>query len=142
MSFEEKSTWIYLVVVLVVPAIYFASILGQVEDTPVAEIAYVRAMITAIVIAIVASIVAHILVAIGSPKDADKRDERDRNINRFGEYVGGIVLAVGAIGVLGLTMAEFDHFWIANALYAAFVLQGLTSTTVKIVAYRRGFQQW
>lgn len=139
MSFEEKSTWIYLVVVLVVPAIYFANILGQVQDTPVTEIAYVRPMITAIVIAILASIVAHIVVAIASPKDSDKRDERDKSINRRGEYVGGIVLAVGAVGVLALTMAEFEHFWIANALYAAFILQGLTSTTVKIVAYRRGF---
>ena len=139
MSFEEKSTWIYLVVVLVVPGIYFANILGEVRDTPVTEIAYVRPMITAIVIAILASIVAHIMVAVASPKDADKRDERDKNINRRGEYVGGIVLAVGVVGVLGLTMAEFDHFWIANALYAAFILQGLTSTKVKIVAYRRGF---
>lgn len=139
MSFEEKSAWIYLVVVLVVPGIYFANILGQAQDTPVTEIAYVRPMITAVIIAIIASIVAHIVVAIASPKDADKRDERDKNINRFGEYVGGIVLAVGGVGVLALTMAELEHFWIANALYAAFILQGLTSTTVKIVAYRRGF---
>lgn len=139
MSFEEKSTWIYLVVVLVVPGIYFANVLGQVQDTPVTEIAYVRPMITAIVIAILASILAHIVVAIASPRDSDKRDERDKSINRLGEYVGGIVLAVGAVGVLALTMAEFEHFWIANALYAAFILQGLTSTTVKIVAYRRGF---
>lgn len=139
MSFEEKSAWIYLVVVLVVPGIYFANILGQVQDIPVTEIAYVRPMITAIIIGILASIVAHIVVAIASPKGADKRDERDKNINRRGEYVGGIVLAVGAVGVLGLTMAELEHFWIANALYAAFILQGLTSTTVKIVAYRRGF---
>lgn len=139
MSFEEKSAWIYLVVVLVVPGIYFANILGQVQDAPVTEIAYVRPMITAIIIAILASIVAHIVVAIASPKDADKRDERDKSINRLGEYVGGIVLAVGAVVVLGLTMAELEHFWIANALYTAFILQGLTSTTVKIVAYRRGF---
>jgi predicted permease len=139
MSFEEKSSWIYLVVALVVPAIYFANILGKAQDTPVTQIAYVRSMITAIVIAIVASIVAHIVVAIASPKDSDKRDERDKNINLRGEYVGGIVLAIGAVGVLGLTMAELDHFWIANALYAAFILQGLTTATVKIVAYRRGF---
>ena len=139
MSFEEKSTWIYLALALVVPAVYFTTILGQYQDAPVTEIAYVRPMITAIVVAVIASIVAHIVVAIASPKDADKRDERDKSINRFGEYVGGIVLAVGAVGVLALTMAEFDHFWIANALYAAFVLQALTESTVKIVAYRRGF---
>lgn len=138
MSFEEKSTWIYLVIALVVPVFYFANVLGQVGETPVTEIAYVRPMITAIIIAIVASIVAHIVVAVASPKDSDKRDERDKTINRLGEYVGGLVLAAGVVGVLGLTMAEVEHFWIANALYAAFILQALTATTVKLVAYRRG----
>jgi len=39
----------------------------------------------------------------------------------------------------GLVMAEFEYFWIANAMYAAFVLSALCGTTVKIVAYRRGF---
>ena len=139
MSFEEKGTWIYLVIALVVPAFYFANVLGQAGETPVTEIAYVRPMITAIVIAIIASILAQIVVLIASPQDADKKDERDKNINRFGEYVGGIVLAVAVVVPLGLTMAEFDYFWIANALYVAFVLQALTSSTVKIVAYRRGF---
>lgn len=138
MSFEEKGTWIYLVIALVVPVFYFANVLGQVGDTPVSEIAYVRPMVTAIVVAIVVAIVAHIVVAIGAPNEADKRDERDRNINRFGEYVGGIVLSVAAAGVLILTMAEFEHFWIANALYAAFILQALTTSVVKIVSYRRG----
>lgn len=138
MSFDEKSTWIYLVIAIVVPAVYFTNVLGQVGDTPVNEIAYVRPMITAIIVAIVASIVAHIVVAMASPREADKRDERDKNINRFGEYVGGIVLAVGVVGVLGLTMAEFEYFWIANALYAAFILQAITTSIVKLVAYRRG----
>jgi hypothetical protein len=35
-------------------------------------------------------------------------------------------------------MAEADHFWIANAIYAAFVLSALVSTPLKLVAYRRG----
>jgi hypothetical protein len=38
----------------------------------------------------------------------------------------------------GLAMAEGDHFWIANAIYLAFVLSALTASVVKIVAYRRG----
>ena len=64
---------------------------------------------------------------------------RDKDINRFGEYVGGIVLGVGMVVPLVLAMAEFDYFWIANAMYAAFVLSSLVSATVKLVAYRRGF---
>jgi NADPH:quinone reductase-like Zn-dependent oxidoreductase len=37
-------------------------------------------------------------------------------------------------------MAEFDHFWIANAVYLAFVLSALLGSTAKVIAYRRGFQ--
>ena len=35
-------------------------------------------------------------------------------------------------------MAKVEQFWIANALYLAFVLAALASAVVKIVAYRRG----
>ncbi|MGH2662359.1 MAG: hypothetical protein ACRDH8_06045 [Actinomycetota bacterium] len=45
------------------PAVYFTTVLGRYQDTPVAEIAYVRPMITAIVVTIIAAIVAHIVVA-------------------------------------------------------------------------------
>ena len=37
-----------------------------------------------------------------------------------------------------LTLAEFDYFWIANAMYFAFVLSALIGSVVKLVAYRRG----
>ena len=64
---------------------------------------------------------------------------RDKEINRRGEYVGFYVMSVAAIVPLGLAMAKIDQFWIANALYLAFVLAALASSVVKIVAYRRGF---
>ena len=36
-------------------------------------------------------------------------------------------------------VAKVDQFWIANALYLAFVLAAIASAVVKIIAYRRGF---
>ncbi len=138
MSFEEKGTWAYLGLAIVIPAIYFRHVLGLMGPTPVAEIAYVRPLITAIVAAIAAAIVAHILIAVAKPSEADKRDVRDKDISRFGDYVGGIVLGVAVAGVLVLTMLELEHFWIANAIYAAFIVQAIASSIVKLVAYRRG----
>jgi hypothetical protein len=41
-------------------------------------------------------------------------------------------------GPLGLTMAGAEHFWIAGAIYGAFVLANVVSSSVKLVAYRRG----
>lgn len=139
MSFEEKSTWLYGLITAVVPTVYFATMLGRIRETPIAEIDYVGPMLAAIGIAIVVSIVGTIGVAIGSPKDADKSDERDRSINRLGDYWAYYVLSIGVAGALILTFVELDHFWIANAIYLAFVLASLTSVTLKLLAYRRGF---
>lgn len=139
MSSEEKHSWIYVVVGVLVPLVYFATVLSKVPGTDVATIGYVWPMLTAIGVGIGASIVLSIMAAIISPGEAGKTDVRDKEINRRGEYVGFYVMSVAAIVPLGLAMAKAEHFWIANALYLAFVLAALASAVVKIVAYRRGF---
>jgi hypothetical protein len=143
MSFEERSTWIYGLVTVVIPTVYFATMLGQIRVRPAGEIDYVGPMLAAIGIAIAANIIGTILVAIGSAivsgEDADRSDERDRNINRFGDYWAYYVLSIGVAGALILTFVQAEHFWIANAIYLAFVLASLTSVTLKLFAYRRGF---
>ena len=139
MSFEEKSTWIYAVATVIVPGIYLASIFGQVQGMPVSEIVYQESMLRTVGIAITLLIVAHIAIAIAAPREADKSDQRDKEINRYGEYVGSFVLYGGGLVALGMALAEFEYFWIANAIFSTFVLAGLTTSAVKIVAYRRGF---
>jgi drug/metabolite transporter (DMT)-like permease len=143
MSSEEKRSWIYVVVGVGVAAVYFVTVLSKVPGADVARIAYVRPMLIAIGagigLGIVASIVAGIASAIASPGEAGRTDERDRQIHRMGEYVGFYVMSIAAIVPLALAMAEAAHFWIANALYLAFVLAMLASSIVKIVLYRRGF---
>ncbi|MBF8191622.1 hypothetical protein ITP53_39205 [Nonomuraea sp. K274] len=139
MSSEEKRSWIYVVVSVGVSAVYFVTVLSKVPGADVARIAYVRPMLTAIGAGIGLGIVAGIAAAIASPREADRTDERDRQIHRLGEYVGYYVMSIAAIVPMALTMAEAAHFWIANALYLAFVLATLASSIVKIVLYRRGF---
>jgi hypothetical protein len=138
MSFEEKGNWVFLVVNVVTYVAYSSVILGRAQDVPVTDVPYISTMLWTIGIAIALSIVGNIGVAISKPSEADKSDVRDKDINRFGEYVGGIVLAVGMLAPFGLALAESDYFWIANAMYLAFVLSALTSSVVKVVAYRRG----
>jgi hypothetical protein len=112
--------------------------LGQVGQQPVAEIVWVRPLLTAIGAGIVVGIAATMLIAAAKPSEAGKRDVRDKEISRFGDYVGGIVLSALVVVVLALTMFEVEHFWIANAIYAAYIAQAITSSVVKLVAYRRG----
>jgi hypothetical protein len=142
MSFEERNTWVDALVTVVAFVVYLVIILRRAQAIPLAEVPYIGAMLWTIGGAILAAIVGRILVAVAWPKDADKRDERDKEIYRFGEYVGQSFVAIGALAALILAMAEADHFWIANAIYLAFVLSALLGSTARIFAYRRGFQPW
>ncbi|NKX52001.1 hypothetical protein HER39_15790, partial [Arthrobacter deserti] len=65
-----------------------------------------------------------------------------REIYRFGEYTGQSFLVIGGIAALLMAMAELPHFWIANAVYLAFVLSADLASVAKVVAYRRGLPAW
>ena len=138
MSYEEKGAWVYLVTTTGTYAAYVIIILGRANGVPLAEVPYVATILWSIGIAIGASIVGRILLEIAKPSDSYKGDVRDKEVHRFGEYIGGVVLAIGMVIPFGLTLAEAKHFWIANAIYAVFVLSALVGTTIKLVAYRRG----
>ena len=149
MPFEEKVTWVSAVVSVLVSAVYFAVVAGQLDSGPVSEIAYQRWMLIAVGATIAMTIVGSIMAGIGtgisaeitgngSLEDIGMKDERDERINRRGELVAFYVASVGALVVLALAMLRSDQFWIANALYLTFVVAGLVSSAVKLVAYRRG----
>jgi hypothetical protein len=138
MSYEEKGAWLYLMVTIVTYVGYVIVILGRADGVPLADVTYVSTMLWAIGIAIASSIFGRIVIAAVEGDDPPM-DVRDKDIYRFGEYVGGVVIGFGMIVPFGLTLAEAQHFWIANAMYAVFVLSALVSTPVKLVAYRRGF---
>lgn len=154
MPFEERVTWVNLLVSFAVPAYYASTVMGQLGDTPVADIAYQRPLITAIIVSIVLTIVGSIVAAVGDGiakgirkevtgedrmDEVGRSDERDKDINRRGELIGYYASSVGALAALALAMMRQDQFWIANSLYAGFVLASIVSGIAKIVLYRRGF---
>jgi cell division protein FtsW (lipid II flippase) len=142
MSLEEKRAWIFLIVTLCAYTAYVVIILGRAGEAPLAEVAYAATLLWSIVWAIAASIVLHIAASIASPRDAGKKDQRDREIHRFGEYIGQSFVILGSTAALGMAMFELPYFWIANTIYLAFVLSAILGSTAKLVAYRRGFQPW
>jgi len=142
MSLEEKRAWIFLIVTLCAYTAYVVIILGRAGEAPLAEVAYAATLLWSIVWAIAASIVLHIAASIASPRDAGKKDQRDREIHRFGEYIGQSFVILGSTAALGMAMFELPCFWIANTIYLAFVLSAILGSTAKLVAYRRGFQPW
>ncbi len=140
MTYAEKSAWILVVVTVGVYGIYLAGLAAQMNELP--DVAYEQALLWSVAAYIAATIVLHILAGILSPKAADQEDQRDKEIYRFGEYVGQYFSGTVAFAALLMALAEWDHFWIANTIYVAFGGAVLLANVVKIVAYRRGFQQW
>ncbi|HET7138754.1 MAG TPA: hypothetical protein VFI36_01215 [Arthrobacter sp.] len=142
MSFEEKSAWIMGVVAAGSYGAYLAIVLGLAGTMPLAQVPYVAPLLWTVGASIAASIALHAVIGIFSPREAGKKDQRDREIYRFGEYIGQSFVVIGGVAALLMAMAEWDHFWIANVIYLAFVLSAMLGSVAKIVAYRRGFQPW
>jgi hypothetical protein len=69
-------------------------------------------------------------------------DERDREIDRFGERIGNWLVIAGSITALVLAMALADHFWIANAIFLGGMAGAIASSVTKIAAYRGAFRRW
>jgi hypothetical protein len=139
-AFEEKRAWVMLVTSVCGYAVYLLLVLGQ--EGAVGELPYVGALLWTVGGAIVVNIVINIGLGMAAPRDVGKKDERDREIGRFGEYVGQSFVVVGGVAALVMAMAEVGYFWIANAVYLCFVLSATLSSIAKVVAYRRGFQAW
>ncbi|MBO1740247.1 hypothetical protein [Leifsonia sp. TF02-11] len=135
-SFDEKVAWAYLAVAVLGYAVYL--ILLGVNGPG----AYVPLLIGTVVGAIVANILARIGISIANPREADKRDQRDREIKVFGERVGQAFVIIGALAALVLALFEASWFWIANAVYLAFVLSAVVGSIATLVAYRKGLPAW
>ena len=147
MSSEERGQWVYLVVIVVTYGAYLVITIGQLGQTAPVDIDYVPTMLSAIGIGIALAIIGRIVVEIvgrisaevAGDAEGHDSDVRDRDVGRFGEYFAGTALGVGMIVPFVLTLAQFDYFWIANAMYLAFVVSAVVGAGVKLVAYRRGF---
>ena len=139
MSFQEKSSWVMLVTVALVSGAYFAIVASEVDGADVADVNYQPLMLVTVVVLVIVAIIAHAVIAAANPSEADASDERDKEINRYGEYIGGYALAVGTLVGLGLAMAEAEPFWIANVFLLGLVVSELVAGTTKVVLYRRGF---
>lgn len=162
MTFQEKIAWVSGLVTLAVASWYAWLVAGQIGQVPVEAIAYQRPLLFAvgamILFTILGTIATAIATAIGGAiggavraeirgeaqvdvvvDDIDRTDERDAVIDARGDRAAYYVSSALMIGVLALAMLERPHFWIANAMFAAFVVAGLVGNVVKLTIYRRGF---
>ena len=142
MTFLEKSNWVVLVVGVPTLLVYLALIMPQVLGKPMAEVSWVQPMVFAIAGFVVANILGNVVAAATNPGEADRNDQRDREIDHLGERVGNWLMIAGSIAALVLAMTMADHFWIANAIFLGGMTAALVSSVTKIAAYHGPFQRW
>jgi branched-subunit amino acid ABC-type transport system permease component len=142
MTHEEKRAWIRLVITALSYAAYVAVVVSHADGRPLAGVPYAAPLLWSIGVSIIASIVVEIAISIANPKASRDKDVRDRQIGRFGEYVGQSPLIIGATAALGMALADWDRFLIANVIYLGFVLSAILGTATKLLLYRRTFSQW
>jgi len=142
MTHEEKRTWIRLVMAVLGYSAYVGIIVSRRAGRPLPEVPYAGVLLWTIGGAVVASIVAEIAISIANPRASRVKDERDREIERFGEYAGQAFVVIGAVVAMLMAMAGWDRFWIANVIYLCFVLSAVLGGIAKVVVYRRSVPQW
>ena len=143
MALQEKNAWILGVLAVLAYGTYLVLLsTGSEPGTPLEQRPFAWPMIWAIAGSIVVSILLNIIASIGEPKGAERVDQRDRQIGRFGEYTGQSLLVLGSIVALALTMLGAAHFWIANAIFLGFVLSAVLGSIAKIAVYRGGLPEW
>jgi MFS family permease len=142
MVYEERNTWVGLIVSAIAMTVYVIVVLQQAGDGPLTEVVWWPIMLWTIGLSIVASIVVSILWGIlAGMRDRDgvgKSDQRDRDIAHMGGRVGQAFLVIAGLGVLVLCAFEADWFWIANTMYFGFALSAFVGGVASVIAYRRG----
>ena len=140
MTHEEKVTYGYVVTTFCSYAIYLGLVLSRVGTGALTDVRYIPILLWTAGGGIVGTILCNIVVAIIWPRECAKKDIRDRQIDRFGDYIGQSFLCIGGLAALILAMFEANRFWIANAIYLSFTLSSLLGSIAKIGAYRWGFR--
>jgi MFS family permease len=142
MVYEERNTWVGLIVSVVAMAVYVIVILQRAGGGPLTDVVWWPIMLwtigLSIVVSIVVSILWGILAGMRDPDGVGKSDMRDRDIARMGSRVGQAFMVIAGLGVIVLCAFEADWFWIANTMFFGFFLTAFLGGIASVIAYRRG----
>ena len=142
MVYEERNTWVGLIVSAIAMTVYVIVVLQQAAGGPLTDVVWWPIMLWTIGLSIVGSIAISILWGIlagmRDPDGVGKSDVRDRDIARMGSRVGQAFMVIAGLGVIVLCAFEADWFWIANTMFFGFFLTAFLGGIASVIAYRRG----
>ena len=142
MVYEERNTWVGLIVSVIAMTVYVIVVLQQAAGGPLTDVVWWPIMLWTIVGSIVASIVISILWGIfAGMRDPDgvgtSRHARPRH-RALGSRVGQAFMVIAGLGVIVLCAFEADWFWIANTMFFGFFLTAFLGGIASVIVYRRG----
>jgi hypothetical protein len=137
MSFREKSAWAMGAVIPVTGLFWLRIALSLPRDAP--ALAHIGPLIPYVMAVIVLSIVVQVVLAIASPRDAERpADERERiAVDRAGHW-SGVVLGVAAVAGL------LHYFWYGQGnllllwVVGGLILSQLAEYAFQILLFRKG----
>ena len=144
MPIGQKRAWAMMIASALAYTVYVVLVVTNLTD-PVADTPYIGPLLWTVGGSVAATVIAEVGFAVSTRREgkaALRTDERDREIDRFGEHVGQAFVVIGALAALVLAMLEWPYFWIANAIYLAFVLSAVLGSAARLAAYRESFQPW
>jgi len=134
MPFREKSTWISLLSISLIYAVYFWSV---VHAGPHAGFHFGSLLATVIAL-IVVQIVLHVVIAIAAPKEAKApRDEREKLIELKATRIAYSGLATSIAFACFFGALDPPIVFNTNALLFILVSSELLRTSCQIIQYRR-----
>lgn len=141
MSFEEKSIWVSLFIILFVFVAYFSQVFEGLAADNLHKAEVSGMFIAAVVSVIVLEIGLHIAIAIFDVKGADQpTDERDRLFSMKSGNISGLVLGILVLMVSFMSFThEFSGVWIANILLFAIFISQIVCYALQLFYYRRGY---
>src|ERR1043166_4425419 len=108
-SYEEKGIWAYLVAVAGSYTVYVVIIVGRLATTPVSQVHYAATLLWTTVASTAASVTVRTAIEMAHPSESRRRDVRDREIGRFGEYTGRWLVVFAAGAAMLMAMASWDY---------------------------------
>ncbi|AMG82680.1 MULTISPECIES: hypothetical protein [Microbacterium] len=144
MVYEERNVWAGLIVSPIVAVVYVVLLLQQAGGGPLTTTDWFPLMLWTIGGGIVGTIVLSvfwgIVAGMSDPDGVGRSDIRDRDIGRMGARVEQAFVTIAGLGVIVLCGLGADVFWIANTMFAGFLVAAVVGGVARAIAYRRGLR--
>lgn len=141
MTFEEKSTWVSLGILLFVFSGYFSQVFNGLLTDSLEKTEVSGLFISAVATIVVLEIVLHIVIAIFNVRDAEQpKDERDKLFAMKAGNISGLILGAGVLIIAVQTvLSDLNSLWVANLLLFIVLVSQVASDVLRLFYYRRGY---